>query len=122
MSVQITGLLRWPAASGGGVKMPIVRTSGRQLTLLADCAEHFIARTAAEADADGAAEATDLTSLVSATGMSYERGAAATSPGGLPGYLITKVGPFISAYEQLAAGHLKRGAQTGTNPGNRGKQ
>jgi len=35
---EVTGLLRWPGAGGGGSKMPVVRTcaSGRQLELIAE--------------------------------------------------------------------------------------
>lgn len=36
---EVTGLLRWPGASGGGTKLPLVKTDGRQLLQLAPCAE-----------------------------------------------------------------------------------
>jgi hypothetical protein len=36
-------------------------------------------------------------------------GDAAKGAGGLAGYLITKIGPFMSAYEELADGHFSRG-------------
>ena len=88
-----------------------MRTSqcGRQLTLLADNAEHFIARAAAVADVEGAANAASLAELSSGVGFAYTPGDATKGPGGLPGYLITKVGPFESAYEDLANGHLAKG-------------
>ena len=88
-----------------------MRTSqcGRQLTLLANNAEHFIARSAAAADVEGAASAGSLAELSGSVGFAYTAGDASKGPGGLPGYLITKVGPFESAYEDLANGHLAKG-------------
>ena len=59
--------------------------------------------------ADGAAQ---LASLSGSIGWPYNAGDAATSPGGLSGYLIAKVGPFESEYEALASGHLSRGSET----------
>ena len=109
---EITGLLRWPGAGGGGSKMPVVRTSGRQLELLADCAEHFVARAAVMADVEGATDAADLLEIAAqAAGLEYSAGAAAASPGGAPGFLITKVGPFVSAYKQLATRHVEGGSE-----------
>ena len=111
---EITGLLRWPGASGGGTKLPLVRTRGLQLELLAPCAEHFVARELVLADVDESADVTDLEALeafAAACGIAYERGAAASAPGGLAGYLITKVGPFPQEYERLAAGHLAKGSE-----------
>ena len=111
---EITGLLRWPGASGGGTKLPLVRTRGPQLALLAPCAEHFVARELVLADANEGTDASDLEALeafAAACGIAYERGAAASAPGGLAGYLITKVGPFPQEYERLAAGHLAKGSE-----------
>jgi len=109
----VTGLLRWPAAGGGGSKLPVVRTTGagRQLEILADCAEHFVAREAVLADAAGAANAAELLRLAELSEFSYSAGDAAASPGGVPGYLITKVGPFVSAYKQLAMRHADGGSE-----------
>jgi len=110
----VTGLLRWPGGGGGGSKMPVVRTtsSGRQLELLADCVEHYVARAAVQADADGDSDAPALAALASeATGFGYEAGAAGSSPGGVPGYLITKVGPFVDSYKQLALKHAGGGSE-----------
>jgi hypothetical protein len=111
---SITGLLRWPTAGGGGSKLPIVRTTkgGRMLSLLANSAEHFVLRAAAVADAEGAADAVPLATLSREIGWPYAPGEAAASTGGLPGYLLTKVGPFGGEYEQLASGHLARGSET----------
>merc|ERR1712023_394254 len=95
---EYTGLLRWPGASGGSTKLPLVRTLGPQLELLAPCAEHYVARELVLADAgeitveDSELEA--LEALASACGIEYERGAASSAPGGIAGYLITKIGPF----------------------------
>jgi len=110
----ITGLLRWPTAGGGGSKLPLVRTTsdGRMLSLLANSAEHFLLREAAVADVEGAAEAASLATLSGGIGWPYEAGTAGASTGGLPGYLLTKVGPFVHEYESLATGHLARGAET----------
>ena len=110
---EVTGLLRWPAAGGGGSKMPVVRTydGGRQLELLADCTEHFVAKAAVDADASGAPDAAELAKLAAnAMGLTYEAGTARKFPGGAPGYLITKVGPFLSAYKQLALKHAEGGS------------
>jgi len=110
----ITGLLRWPTASGGGSKLPLVRTTadGKQLTLLANSAENFLLRAAAIADAEGSSDAESLASLAAGVGWPYKAGEAAASAGGLPGYLLTKVGPFVQEYESLAEGHLKKGSET----------
>ena len=114
-SGQITGLLRWPAAGGGGSKMPVVKTAegGRQLTLLANSADAFVAREAAVADAAGSSDAAALAELSAKVGFPYVAGDAAKGAGGLAGYLITKVGPFMSAYEELAEGHFTRGMRAG---------
>ena len=109
---EVTGLLRWPAAGGGGSKLPLVRTQGRQLVLLADSTERYLARAAAVADHTGADDAEALAALAGAVGMPYTPGSAAASPGGLPGYVLTKVGPFNAEYEALANGHLAKGAET----------
>jgi hypothetical protein len=108
----ITGLLRWPAAGGGGSKMPVVKTTkcGRQLTLLASSADAFVANEAAVADATGDADAAALAELSAKVGFPYVAGDAAKGAGGLAGYLITKVGPCMSAYEDLADGHFAKGA------------
>ena len=108
---ETTGLLRWPAAGGGGSKLPVVRTSadGRQVSLLANSAEQFVARAAAVADADGSADAAALAELSGHHGHPYAAGDATKSAAGLPGYLITKVGPFESAYEDLANAHVAKG-------------
>ena len=110
----ITALLRWPTAGGGGSKLPLVRTSsdGQMLTLLADSMENYLLRAAAVADADGAADATPLAELSRDIGFPYEAGAAAAAAGGLPGYVITKVGPFMHEYEGLAQGHITKGSET----------
>lgn len=111
---EVTGLLRWPGAGGGGSKMPVVRTcaSGRQLELLADCTEHYIAKAAVLADVEGAANAAELAALAEqAIGFEYAAGTAAASPGGVPGYLVTKVGPFLDEYQQLAQRHADKGSE-----------
>lgn len=111
---EVTGLLRWPGASGGATKLPLVRTRGSQLELLAPCAEHYVIREFVLADAEGGVDAADLDvleALAAACGLEYERGAAAKSPGGIPGYLITRVGPFSQEYERLATGHLAKGSE-----------
>ena len=82
------------------------------LTLLANNVEAFLHRAAAVADAEGAAEASALASLSSGIGFPYGAGEAAAAPGGLPGYVLTKVGPFVYDYEKLADGHLARGSET----------
>lgn len=110
-----TGLLRWPTAGGGGSKLPLVRTTkgGQQLELLADSAENFLMREAAIADVEGASDASAVAELLescSGGSFSYTAGTAAASTGGLPGYLITKVGPIMSAYEELANGHRAKGS------------
>lgn len=94
--------------------MPVVQTSsdGRMLLLQANSVENFLLRATAVADAEGSAEAEPLAALSSAVGWKYEAGAAAAAPGGLPGYLLTKVGPFVSEYEGLAAGHIAKGSET----------
>lgn len=112
---QVVGLLRWPGASGGATKLPLVRTTGQQLEMLASSAEHYITRQLVLADSSEAGD-TDISqetleALASSCGINYERGAATKSPGGIPGYLITKVGPFIQEYERLATGHVARGAE-----------
>ncbi len=107
---EVTGLLRWPGAGGGGSKLPFVRTEGRQLRLLANCVEHFVAREAVVTDADGASDAPAAAQLAASTGFELTPGAAAAAPGGLQGFLLTKVGPFTSGYESLARGHLERGS------------
>ena len=74
--------------------------------------ENFLLREAAVADVAGADDAGSLAALSAAIGWPYEAGEAAASTGGLPGYLLTKVGPFVHEYEALANGHLERGAET----------
>lgn len=114
---ECTGLLRWPAGGGGGSKLPLVRTTadGQQLELLADSAGYYLAKEAALADVEGASDAAALAALLergSKGAITYEAGTAAASTGGLPGYLITTVGPFVSAYEELANSHLAKGSDT----------
>jgi hypothetical protein len=110
---EITGLLRWPASSSSSA-LPVVRTTaaGRQLLLLADSAEDYLTREAAVADDQGRPDAASLAELATASGCTYTAGAASAGPGGLQGYLITKVGPFVSAYEELAQGHRVKGSDT----------
>lgn len=107
----VTGLLRWPTAGGGGAKLQVVRTAagGQQLELLADNTDEFVARAAVDADAHGGPPATAL-AAAAVDGFAYEPGAAAASPGGVPGYLLTKVGTFVDVYEDLAAGHAEKGS------------
>ena len=71
---------------------------GRQIALLADRSDAFVAREAAVADAAGSAEAAALAELSAKVGFPYSTGDAAKGAGGLSGYLITKIGPFMSAY------------------------
>lgn len=52
-----------------------------------------------------------LEALAASCGIEYARGAAESSPGGLPGYLITRVGPFMQEYERLSARHLAAGSE-----------
>ena len=107
----VTGLLRWPAAGGGGSKLPVVQTSkcGRQLMLLASSAEAFVAREAVMADVSASSDAAALAELSAKVGFPYTAGDAASSAGGACGYLITKIGPFNSAYEELADNHFANG-------------
>ena len=107
----ITGLLRWPAGGGGGSKLPLVRTTsdGQMLTLLANSMENFLLREAAVADVEGSADAAALAALSRGIGFPYDAGSAAAQAGGLPGFIITKVGPFIHDYESLSKGHMAKG-------------
>ena len=113
---ETTGLLRWPTAGGGGSKLPLVRTTqgGQQLTLLANSAEHYLAREAALADVSGASDAEAIAAASGEYGFPYTAGTAAASAGGLDGYLITKVAPFVACYELLAIGHRAKGDAKGT--------
>lgn len=107
---EVTGLLRWPAAGGGGSKLPLVQTSGRQLVLLADSAEQHVARAAVQADADGDDSAELLAELTAKCGIPYEIGSAVQSPGGVRGYVLTKVGTFLKDYEALSDNHVASGS------------
>ena len=112
---EVTGLLRWPGASGGGSKLPLVRTDGIGLRWLAPGAEEFLHRELVLADAEGNDEEAFVTagSLAATCDISYERGAAASSAGGTAGFVITKVAPFMQEYERLAASHMAKASEQG---------
>ena len=109
----VTGVLRWPTGTGEGAELPLVRTAadGRQLQLLATLPTHYLQRAAVLADAEGSADAAAVAAIWrDAGGAEIEPGKAAAGPGGVPGFLVTKVGPFIDEYEGLARGHLDKGS------------
>ena len=105
---EITGLLRWP---GETAKLPVVRTNGTQLNLLAQAADQYIHREAILADADDAADKGDLAALAEQVVKAWNPEAAANAPGGLDGLLLTRVGPFATSYERLALKHLASGSE-----------
>lgn len=105
---EITGLLRWP---GETTKLPVVRTNGTQLNLLAQAADQYIHREAILADANDAANKGDLAALAEQVCKAWDPEAAANAPGGLDGLLLTRVGPFASSYERLALKHLASGSE-----------
>ena len=57
---EVTGLLRWPGATE---QLPVVRTNGMQLDLLALRADQYIHREAVLADSAGSADSVDLATL-----------------------------------------------------------
>ena len=77
--------------------------------LLASSAEAFVAREAVMADVSASSDAVALAELSAKVGFPYTAGDAASSAGGACGYLITKIGPFNSAYEELADNHFANG-------------
>lgn len=105
---EITGLLRWP---GKTEQLPVVRTNGTQLDLLALRTDQYVHREAILADTNDAADKGDLATLAEQTCKAWDPEAAANAPGGLDGLLLTRVGPFASSYERLALKHLASGSE-----------
>ena len=107
---EVTGLLRWPGENTDG-QLPVVRTNGTQLDLLALRADQYVHREAILADTNDAADKADLATLAEQVCKAWDPEAAANAPGGLDGLLLTRVGPFASSYERLALKHLASGSE-----------
>ena len=105
---EVTGLLRWPGATE---QLPVVRTNGTQIDLLALRADQYVHREAILAGSDGTAEKDDLVALAEELVPAWDPESAANAPGGLDGLLLTRVGPFAASYERLALGHLAKGSE-----------
>ena len=105
---EVTALLRWP---GSTAQLPLVRTNGTQLDLLATRVDHYVHRQAVEALTSDAADAADLAGLAQAVGVAWDPEGVANAPAGLDGALLTRVGPFAECYERLALGHLAKGSE-----------
>ena len=82
---EITGLLRWP---GQTEQLPVVRTNGTQLDLLAQRADQYVHREAILADTNDAADKGDLATLAEQICKAWDPEAAANAPGGLDGLLL----------------------------------
>ena len=105
---EVTALLRWP---GSNKQLPLVRTNGTQLDLLATRADHYVHREAVEALSNDAPDAAELAGLAQAVGVAWDPEGLAQAPAGLDGALLTRVGPFAECYERLALGHLAKGSE-----------
>ena len=77
---EITGLLRWP---GKTEQLPVVRTNGTQLDLLALRTDQYVHREAILADTNDAADKGDLATLAEQYCKAWDPEAAANAPGGL---------------------------------------